>query len=107
MFRELNVPVLGVVENMSYLDLPDGSRVEVFGNGGGLALAEQAGAPFFGTIPMDPAVRKGGDEGIPVVISAPESATAKALTGIAEKIAAALSVAALQSDPEIKINMVG
>lgn len=107
MFRELNVPVLGVVENMSYLDLPDGSRVEVFGSGGGLALAEQAGAPFFGTIPMDPAVRKGGDEGIPVVISAPESTTAKALTSIAEKIAAALSVAALQGDSEIQISMVG
>lgn len=107
MFHELDVPVLGVVENMSYLELPNGSKVEVFGKDGGMMLAKKAGAPFYGMIPMDPAIRKGGDEGIPVVISAPESSTAKALTEIAEKIAASLSVAALQSDSQIQIDMIG
>jgi ATP-binding protein involved in chromosome partitioning len=63
MFRQLNVPILGVVENMSYLELPDGTRMDVFGTGGGERLAKEAGVPFIGAIPMDPAVRSGGGHG--------------------------------------------
>ena len=96
MFKELNVPVLGVVENMSYLELPDGARLEVFGKGGGAQLAEMAGVPLIGAIPLDPSVRAGGDEGRPVVVSNPDLAAAQALKGVAEKVAALLSVAALQ-----------
>jgi ATP-binding protein involved in chromosome partitioning len=96
MFRQLNVPVLGVVENMSYLELPDGTRMDVFGKGGGEQMAQKSGVPFIGAIPMDPAVRVGGDDGTPIVISHPESPAARALTAIAQDIAAKLSVAAFQ-----------
>ena len=95
MFRAMQVPVLGVVENMSYLELPDGSRMDVFGQGGGESLAREAGVPFIGGIPMDAAVREAGDAGLPVVLSRPESAVAKALVAIAEDVAAKVSVQAL------------
>jgi len=107
MFRELSVPVLGVIENMSYLELPDGTRIEVFGKGGGEKLAKIAKVPFLGQIPMDPSVRAGGDQGMPVVVTAPESAPAAALRSLSEKIAAQLSVAALKTPDNVKINIVG
>jgi ATP-binding protein involved in chromosome partitioning len=107
MFRQLNVPILGVVENMSYLDLPDGTRMDIFGTGGGERLAEATGVPFLGAIPMDPAVRAGGDEGKPIVISSPESPSAKALRSLSEQLAARLSVAALQGEEAVKINVIG
>lgn len=91
MFQTLNVPILGVIENMSYLVLPDGSRMSVFGEGGGLQLALAAKVPFLGGIPMDPAVRAGGDEGEPFIIRHPESDASIALLNIAEMIAAKLS----------------
>jgi len=95
MFQTLNVPILGVVENMSYLELPDGTRMEIFGHGGGKAMADASGVPFLGTVPMDPAVRAGGDEGKPVVAVKPDLPTAVALKNVSEQIAALLSVAAL------------
>jgi len=107
MFNVLKVPIIGVVENMSYLELPDGTRVDVFGHGGGESLAKEAGVPFLGTIPMDPDVRKGGDGGTPVVVSLPDSASAKALSAIAEKVAASLSVAAASKGDAVTIKMVG
>jgi ATP-binding protein involved in chromosome partitioning len=107
MFRQLNVPILGVVENMSYLELPDGSHVDVFGTGGGEKLAQQTGVPFIGTIPLDPNVRVGGDNGKPIVISHPESPVAKALEMIAGDIAAKVSIAALSQENVIPIEMVG
>ncbi len=107
MFRQLNVDVFGVVENMSYLELPDGTRMDVFGTGGGERLAREAGVPFIGAIPMDPAVRAGGDAGKPVVVSNPDSAVAKALHFIAEDVAAKISVAAVQKQNYIPINLVG
>ena len=107
MFRQLSIPVLGVVENMSYLDLPDGTRMDIFGMGGGQKLAKMAGVPFLGDIPMDPAVRVGGDQGKPIVMSAPESSSARALQSLAGQLAARLSVAALQSDENAKINIAG
>ncbi len=106
MFKELDVPILGVIENMSYLVLPDGSKLEVFGKGGGEKLAAVAGVPLLGSIPLDPAVREGGDTGEPVVLSNPQSAPAQALTLLAEKTAAALSVAALNKNGDISIEMV-
>lgn len=107
MFQELNVPILGVVENMSYLELPDGTRMDIFGAGGGESMASAAGVPFLGTVPMDPDVRQGGDEGSPVVISRPDSAAAKALRSLSETIAASLSVAALQGEANVSINVIG
>lgn len=103
MFREVDVPVLGVVENMSYLILPDGARMEVFGSGGGEKLAQDAGVPYLGGIPLDPAVRIGGDEGVPIVVSAPESRSGQALRAIAEQLAARVSVTAYQAE-EVKLH---
>ena len=86
--------IVGVVENMSWLDLPDGSRMELFGSGGGAAVAEALGratgtrVPLLGQIPLDPRVREGGDAGTPVLLTAPESPAAKALRQVAEALAA-------------------
>lgn len=91
-FRMMEVPVLGVVENMSYLVLPDGSRLDLFGQGGGRHLAEAAGVPFIGEIPIDAQVRIGSDTGVPIVVSHPDSAAAKALVAIAQDVAAKVSV---------------
>jgi ATP-binding protein involved in chromosome partitioning len=107
MFRQLDVPVFGVVENMSYLELPDGSKMDIFGSGGGEKLAAQAGVPFIGAIPMDPEVRVGGDVGKPITITNPESAAALALEKIAMDLAAKISVAAVQGSNVIPINMIG
>jgi ATP-binding protein involved in chromosome partitioning len=107
MFRELNVPILGVIENMSYLELPDGTKMDVFGMGGGQKLADSAKVPFLGSIPMDPNVRVGGDNGTPVVVSYPDSAPARALRALAEQVAASLSVAAIQGGGGVTINVVG
>ena len=106
MFRELNVPVLGVVENMSYLELPGGNRMDIFGSGGGQKLADAAGVPFIGSIPIDPAIREGGDQGVPIVVSHPDSAAAKALDSVAEQLAALISVEALKGGAGVSINMV-
>lgn len=108
MFRALDVPLLGVVENMSFLELPDGTRMDIFGTGGGKALAEGSGVPFIGAIPIDPTVRVGGDGGQPVVISNPESVAAKALRSIALDLAARISVSAMQNaEKAVQIKMVG
>lgn len=107
MFKELQVPILGVVENMSYLQLPDGQKMEVFGKGGGMQLASMAGVPFLGGIPMESEVREGGDGGVPIVVSKPESPAAMALRNLAGQIAAQLSVSALGSSSGVAINMIG
>jgi ATP-binding protein involved in chromosome partitioning len=86
--------IVGVVENMSWLDLPDGSRLELFGAGGGQAVAESLSAatgtrvPLLGQIPIDQRVREGGDDGAPVVLAAPESPAAVALNAVADTLAA-------------------
>jgi len=106
MFRTMDVPILGVVENMSFLELPDGTRMDVFGQGGGERLAAQAGVPFLGSLPLDPIVRESGDQGVPVVVARPESAVAKALTSLTEAIAARVSVLAVRSANVIPIQMI-
>ncbi|WP_115787947.1 Mrp/NBP35 family ATP-binding protein [Arthrobacter silvisoli] len=86
--------VAGVVENMSFLDMPDGGRMELFGSGGGELLAKRLGAvvegdvPLLGQIPLDIRLREGGDAGRPVVLAAPETASAQALQDIAGRIQA-------------------
>ena len=106
MFRTLEVPILGIIENMSYLELPDGTRMDIFGTGGGERLAQATEANFLGKVPMDQNVRIGGDSGKPIVVSYPESPVAMALTEIAQKIAAQVSVAALSARNELPINIV-
>lgn len=100
MFRMVNVPIIGVVENMSYWTGPDGRPVDLFGRGGGKQMADQTGVPFLGEIPIDPQVRIGGDAGEPVVIAYPESPVASALQEIAGKVAARISVLAVARNPE-------
>jgi ATP-binding protein involved in chromosome partitioning len=106
MFRTLEVPILGIIENMSYLELPDGTRMDIFGTGGGERLARATEANFLGKVPMDQNVRIGGDSGKPIVVAYPESPVATALTEIAMKIAAQVSVAALSAKNELPINIV-
>ena len=85
--------ILGVVENMSWLELPDGTRMEPFGSGGGQKVADRlshmVGAPveLLGQVPLETALREGGDAGVPVVLSAPDSASGSALRAIASKLA--------------------
>lgn len=106
MFKQLEVPILGVVENMSYLELPDGTRMDLFGSGGGESMAEATQTPFLGKVPIDQNVRIGGDTGKPIVDSYPESVVAKAFTEISQKIAAKASVAALGVNNALPINIV-
>ena len=95
MFRQLNIPVLGVVENMSYFLCGHcRERTEIFGHGGGAALAQDLAIPFLGEIPIDTGLRAGGDQGVPVVVSAPESPAAQALVEVAGRLAAQISIQA-------------
>ena len=106
MFKTLEVPILGIVENMSYLDLPDGTRMDIFGSGGGEQLAQATGTNFLGKIPLDQNVRIGGDSGKPIVVSHPDSAAALSLREITEAIAAKVSVAAINAKNELPINII-
>ncbi|MBL1173756.1 Mrp/NBP35 family ATP-binding protein [Pantanalinema sp. GBBB05] len=97
MFQQLGVPVLGIVENMSYFippDLPD-RRYDIFGSQGGEKTAQELQVPLLGCVPLEISLREGGDRGLPIVLQAPESASAQALVAIAQQIAARVSVAAL------------
>ena len=96
MFQQMDVPVLGFVENMSYFQPPGSTeRFEIFGHGGGKRIAEAAGVPFLGEIPLDTAIREGGDEGAPITATNPESPVAKAFIEIAKQVAAQVSIHAL------------
>jgi ATP-binding protein involved in chromosome partitioning len=93
MFEKLDVPVFGMVENMSYFVAPDtGTRYDIFGHGGAENAAEELGIDFLGAIPIEPAVREGADKGEPVVFAHPESESAASLARIAGNVAARLSV---------------
>ena len=92
MFDKLNVPVFGVVENMSYFLCPHcGERTEIFGHGGGRIAAEELGLEFLGEIPLDMKTRVGGDTGVPITESDPDSAQAQAFLRVAEQVAARCS----------------
>lgn len=86
MFGKVNVPILGVAENMSYLAMPDGSRQHIFGQGGGERTAEALEAPLLGQVPLDIAIREGGDRGIPIVKGKPSSESAQVFRKIAETL---------------------
>lgn len=83
MFRQVGVPVLGIVENMSYLVDPQGSRTAIFGSGGGAEIAQELSTPLLGQIPLDPRICNGGDEGNPIALSQPDSLAALTFKQIA------------------------
>jgi ATP-binding protein involved in chromosome partitioning len=92
MFRKVGVPILGIVENMSFFHCPHcGNRSDVFGHGGGEREATRLEAPFLGEIPLNAAIREGGDAGRPVVAADPSSTHAAAFLGIADKVLRALT----------------
>ena len=86
MFQKVNVPILGIVENMSYFTTPTGDRVEIFGHGGGQAEAKRQNVSFLGEVPLFTEIREGGDRGLPVTVSAPGAPPAQAFVRIAERL---------------------
>lgn len=88
MLEKTNVKILGVAENMSYLEAPDGSRQNIFGEGGGTQTAKDLQTEFLGQIPLDQSIREGGDAGTPIVLGDPECEAAKAFVSIAKTLLA-------------------
>src|SRR5829696_3100051 len=93
MFSKLNVPIVGVIENMSYLQCPHCSEhISIFGKGGGQKISEKFDIPFLGEIPLSPQIMEGSDKGKPVIVSDPDSIQANALRKVAKTIAGRISV---------------
>ena len=86
MFQKVNVPILGIVENMSYFTTPTGDRVEIFGHGGGQAEATRQKVPFLGEVPIFTEIREAGDRGEPVVVSAADQPAGRAFMSLAEAL---------------------
>jgi ATP-binding protein involved in chromosome partitioning len=103
MFRQVRVPVLGIVENMSGFVTPDGKRYDVFGHGGGRKLAQEAGVPLLCEIPIDPRVAECGDTGEPVVRRHPDSPVAKAYRDLAATVVRELDRGAAPELPEAQL----
>ncbi len=102
MFRKLNVPILGIVENMSYFVAPDtGKRYAIFGEGGGQRVAEEFGVPLLGQIPLEMATREGGDAGVPIAVGRPGSAQAEAFRKVAAAVTARLEAVSALKLPTI------
>jgi len=102
MFETVAIPVLGIVENMSYFVVPDtGVRYNIFGEGGGQALSQRYNVPFLGAVPLGIDVREGGDKGVPVVVSHPESPQAQAFRKVTEEVARQISIEAMK--PELVV----
>ncbi len=108
MFQKVNVPISGVVENMSYFICSHcGQREDIFSHGGGKKTAETFGVPFLGEIPIYTPIRIGGDTGRPIVLTEPESEQAKMIQSVARKLAAQISISNMSaaSKPKIEIEM--
>jgi ATP-binding protein involved in chromosome partitioning len=102
MFETVAIPVLGIIENMSYFIAPDtGTRYNIFGEGGGARLAEMYHVPLLGTVPIGIEVREGGDKGVPVVVSHPDSPQALAFRRVSEEVARRVSIEAMK--PELVV----
>ena len=106
MYKKLNIPTLGIVENMSYFVCPQCSHEsDIFGKRGGEQMAEELGIPFLGSIPIYQPIREGGDSGVPLLISEPGAPAAKAIVEVAAKAAAQVSIAAYRQ-PTIPLTVV-
>ncbi len=104
MFSRVNVPVLGVVENMSYFIAPDtGKMYDIFGIGGGERIAKELNTPFLGGIPIDPRIREGGDKGIPMVYGIPDSKETEILMDISRKLTNQVNIRNASASDNIEI----
>ena len=100
MYRKLNIPVLGVIENMSYFTCPScAHQTDLFGQGGGQRLAQDLDVPFLGAVPLAEPVRSGGDIGMPIVLSSPDHVVSQAIHSVAEQVAAQVSIRAFRTIP--------
>jgi ATP-binding protein involved in chromosome partitioning len=107
MYQKLNIPTLGIVENMSYYACPGcGHESDIFGRGGGERMAQQLEVPFLGKIPIYQPIREGGDSGVPLVIAEPESPAGKAFIAVAERAAAEISIASFNRKATIPLTPV-
>jgi len=106
MFRKVNTPILGIIENMSYYECPKCSnRAELFGYGGAETAAKSSGVPFLGRIPIDVDIRIGGDSGEPISIKKPNSIASETLLGVARNLAAQISIANIEKRNEPVIDI--
>jgi ATP-binding protein involved in chromosome partitioning len=101
MFEEVRVPVLGIIENMSYFVGDDGKRYDIFRTGGGKKLADEIGVPFLGELPLDAKVSECGDAGLPIVRKYPEHAVAKAYMALADVVISQLNRETVMGLPEV------
>lgn len=107
MFERVNVPIFGIVENMSYFIAPDtGNKYDIFGNGGGERLAKSSNVPFLGGIPIDPRIRVGGDSGSPIVHALPDSEQTACILSIARNMAAQISMQNINAAMQPKLEIV-
>jgi ATP-binding protein involved in chromosome partitioning len=103
MFGEVRVPILGIVENMSYFEDATGKKTAIFGVGGGQKLAKESNVLFLGELPIDPRVAECGDNGEPIVRKYPDSPVAKAYVQLAQAVAAAANVSDASSLPHVQL----
>ncbi len=104
MFQQVKVELLGIIENMSFLVIPEsGQKLDVFGQGGGERTAEAMGVPFLGSLPLDPQVRIGGDTGRPVALLGPDDANARRFYEIAERLVERCGAGGVKRAPKITI----
>jgi len=104
MYKKLNIPTLGIVENMSYFVCPSCSHEsDIFGKRGGEKMAQELGVPFLGSIPIYQPIREGGDAGVPLLISEPDAPASKAIADVAARAAAQVSIAAYKQPPTIPL----
>jgi len=103
MFRQVKIELLGIVENMSYLVVPGGQKIDVFGEGGGKRTAEAMGIPFLGELPLDPRIRVGGDSGRPITLLGESDPQAQPFYAVARSVAAKCGAGGVRKAPKISI----
>src|SRR5881628_727101 len=107
MYKKLNIPTLGIIENMSHFVCPNCSHeADIFGHGGGERMAADLGVPFLGRVPIYQPIREGGDTGVPLVVSEPDSPAARAFMSAAEQAAAQISIASYNRPSTIPLTVV-
>ncbi len=107
MYKKLNIPPIGIIENMSHFVCPNCQHEsDIFGQGGGERMASELGVPFIGRIPIYQPIREGGDSGVPLLISEPDSPAARSFVAAAERLAAEISIASYNRATTIPLTVV-